>query len=130
MADVMMKLGSFAFSVDTAAYQELSRTSEYRWASQDRIGQIPALQAVGPGAETINLSGAVYPAHRAGAGQLSEMRSEAGRMQPLIMVDGRGFVHGRWVIERVEEGQSTFTRGGAPLKQTFRLQLRKYGDGI
>ena len=52
-----MRLGQFTFSVDTAAYQELSRTSEYRWASQDRIGQMPALQAVGPGSESINLDG-------------------------------------------------------------------------
>lgn len=130
MAGIMMRLGQFTFSVDTAAYQELSRTSEYRWASQDRIGQMPALQAVGPGSESINLDGTIYPGHRGGADQLNDMRAEAGRMQPLILVDGRGFVLDRWVIERVEEGQSIFAHRGAPRKQTFRLQLRKYDDGV
>lgn len=130
MADIMMRLGRFSFSVDTAAYQELTRASEYRWASQDRIGQIPALQPVGPGDDTINLNGTVYPGHRGGTGQLDEMRSTAAAMKPLILVDGRGFVHGRWVIERVEEGQSVFAHQGVPRKQTFRLQLRKYDDGV
>lgn len=130
MADIMMRLGRFSFSVDTAAYQELTRASEYRWASQDRIGQIAALQPVGPGAETINLNGTIYPGHRGGTGQLDEMRSTAADMKPLILVDGRGFVHGRWVIERVEEGQSVFAHQGVPRKQTFRLQIRKYDDGV
>lgn len=130
MANIMMKLGRFTFSVDTAAYQSLTRSSEYRWPSQDLIGKQPVLQAVGPGAETINLEGSIYPAHQGGTGQLDDMRAEAGRMEPLILVDGRGFVHGRWVIERVEESQSVFAQGGAPRKQTFQLKLRKYDDGV
>ena len=53
MASVMLKLGEFTFGVDTAAYQQLTRVSEYRWASQERIGQGPALQSVGLGSDTI-----------------------------------------------------------------------------
>ena len=41
---VMMQLGAFQFSISTAAYQELTRRSEYRWASQDRFGKQPNLQ--------------------------------------------------------------------------------------
>lgn len=130
MANVMLKLGDFTFSVDTAAYQQLSRVSEYRWASQDRIGKAPALQPVGLGSDTINMDGTIYPGHRGGTGQLNDMRAEAGKMKPLILVDGRGFVHGRWAIERVEEGQEVFAHRGAPRKQTFRLQIRKYDDGL
>jgi len=58
------------------------------------------------------------------------MRAEAGKMKPLILVDGRGFVHGRWVIHRVEEGQEVFAHRGAPRKQTFRMQIEKYDDGL
>ena len=129
MADVMMKLGQFTFSVDTAAYQSLNRVTEYRWAQQDRIGQRPALQDVGPGSDTMNLHGVIYPAHKGGLGQIDTMRSEAGKGKPLILVDGRGRVHGRWVIERVEEEQGVFAAAGAPRKQNFRMQLRKYDDG-
>ncbi|PHS43115.1 MAG: phage tail protein [Marinobacter sp.] len=130
MADVMMKLGGFTFSIDTAAYQSLSRSSEYRWASQDRIGTNPALQNIGTGSETINLQGVVFAAHRGGTGQLDDMRREASKRQPLILVDGRGLVHGRWVIERVEEEQSNFAQAGVARRQQFRLNLRKYDDGV
>lgn len=130
MANVMLKLGDFTFSVDTAAYQQLTRVSEYRWAAQERIGQGPALQPVGPGSDSINMGGTIYPGHRGGAGQLNDMRAEAGKMKPRILVDGRGFVHGRWVIERVEEGQENFAQRGAARKQTFRLQIRKFDDGL
>ena len=34
MGSIMMRLGVYKFSLDTAAYQELSRTAEYRWARQ------------------------------------------------------------------------------------------------
>lgn len=125
-----MKLGGFTFSIDTAAYQSLSRNSEYRWASQNRIGTNPALQNIGTGSETINLQGVVFAAHRGGTGQLDDMRREAAKRQPLILVDGRGLVHGRWVIERVEEEQSNFAQAGVARRQQFRLQLRKYDDGV
>jgi len=130
MASVMLKLGDFAFGVDTAAYQQLTRVTEYRWASQERIGKGPALQPVGPGGDSLNMDGTIFPSYRGGTGQLEEMRAEAGKFRPLILVDGRGFVHGRWVIERVEEGQENFAQRGAARKQTFRLQIRKYDDGL
>ncbi len=130
MANVMLKLGEFTFGVDTAAYQQLTRVSEYRWASQERIGQGPALQPVGLGSDTINMDGTIFPGHRGGTSQLENMRAEAGKMKPLILVDGRGFVHGRWVIHRVEERQEVFAHRGAPRKQTFRMQIEKYDDGL
>ena len=47
MPDVMMAIGFYQFGVDTAAYQELTRRNEYRWAAQERIGTNPQLQRVG-----------------------------------------------------------------------------------
>ena len=40
-ADYMLALGAYRFSVDTAAYQELRRTAEYRWRAQERLGKPP-----------------------------------------------------------------------------------------
>jgi phage protein U len=129
MSDVMMKLGAFTFRVDTAAYQQLTRATEYRWPGQERIGQANALQYTGPGADTITLTGVVYPQFRGGLSQIEDMRTEAAKGQPLLLVDGRGRIHGRWVIERVEETQDAFFIAGAPKRQRFTLQLRKYDDG-
>jgi len=35
------------------------------------------------------------------------------------MIDGRGNILGRWVIERVDEKQSVFADAGVPRKQEF-----------
>lgn len=129
MNDIMMQLGGFQFGVSTAAYQELSRAAEYRWAAQDRFGQRPALQYTGLGAETITLTGVIFPEYRGGTEQVKIMRDVAQRAEPLLLVDGLGGVHGRWVIERVDEMQTVFGAGGSPRKQEFTLALRKFDDG-
>lgn len=126
--DVMLQLGDYQFTINTAAYQELRRSTEYRWPSQDRVGQSAALQYTGPGADSITLTGVVFPTWRGGIGQPDAMRAEADKGKPLLMVDGQGFVHGNWVIERIEEQQGTFFSDGVPRRQGFTLQLRRYDD--
>ena len=124
-ASVMMQLGSFQFSITTAAYQELHRRTEHTWAAQDRFGKMPALQYTGPAGDTITLTGIIYTEWRGGTGQLDAMRRLAARGQPQLLVDGTGRLLGRWVIESVEEGQTVFAAAGRPRKQQFTIQLRK-----
>lgn len=122
---VMLKLGSFQFSIGTAAYQELSRKATYNWASQDRFGRMPNLQFVGKGEETISLAGVIYPDYRGGFAQLDRMREIAGQGLPQLLIDGSGKLLGRWVILSVDEKQSTFAAAGMPRKQEFTLELKK-----
>jgi phage protein U len=129
MADTMMRLGDFKFSIDTAAYQNMTRSASYNWEAQQRVGNHEALQFTGFGEDSITLKGSVYPHWRGGTGQLQAMREMASEGKPLILVDGNGFVHGRWVITKVDERASTFAAGGSPLKQQFTLALRYYDDG-
>jgi len=124
----MIALGDYRFSLGTAAYQNLRRTTEHRWERQDRLGRRPALQYVGPGSETIDLEGIVHPHFRGGLGQIEAMRVEAGKGVPLDMADGMGFIHGRWSILRIVEGQRVFFSDGAPRAQTFELALEFYGE--
>lgn len=125
---VMMQLGSYQFSLNTAAYQELMRRSGYRWASQDRFGQHPALQYTGPESETIELSGIIYAEFRGGIGQLDTMRALAARGLPQRLIDGTGRLLGRWVIESIEETQSVFAAKGYPRKQEFTLHIRSFPE--
>lgn len=130
MARVMMALGAFRFSVSTAAYQSLTRSTAYRWPSQDRIARHPALQFVGPGEETVDLDGTVYPQYRGGLAQVDAMRAEAETGTPLILIDGRGRFWGRYAITAIQETQTVFFDDGAPRKIDFRLSLARYGrDG-
>lgn len=130
MADVMMQLGAYQFSVDSAAYQELSRSSEYRWAAQERVGAADALQYTGPGAETIELRGVIYPFYRGGINQLTRLRAQASLGVPLPLISGQGGVFGLWVVQAVREGQRVFAPGGAPRRQDFDLRLRRYDGGL
>ena len=123
---VMMQLGSFQFGINTAAYQTLTRSTEWRWPSQDRFGKPPVLQHVGPGGDSITLPGVIYPEWRGGFGQVEQMRAMAGQGEPLQLIDGTGSSFGRWAIERIEEKQSVFADAGAPRKIEFTLQLRRY----
>ncbi|BCS94627.1 tail assembly protein [Desulfoluna limicola] len=127
---VMMALGNYRFSVSTAAYQEFKRSTSYRWAEQARAGRRPALQYMGPGKETLELSGTIYPVYKGGIGQVDDMRTEAGKGKPLSLVDGRGMAWGKWCIESIEEDQAFFLPGGIPKKQTFRLSLVAYGEDV
>ncbi|AWM87380.1 phage tail protein [Microvirga sp. 17 mud 1-3] len=126
----MMRLGNFSFGINTAAYQELRRDAEYKWPAQERFGQDDALQYTGPGQESITLSGVILTAYRGGAGQLNQLRSLAAQGRPQLLVSGLGAIMGRWVIERVSEGQTVFAAAGHPRRQEFTVQLRKYGNGF
>ncbi len=131
MSEVLMALGNFRFSVDQAAYEQLSRTTAYRWASQERIDQLPAMQYIGSGTDTIELDGTIYPFYKGGVGQLDAMRAEAEKGTPMSWVaatDGVGKPMGKWCITRIQETQSNFSVGGIPQKVKFQLSLSRYGE--
>lgn len=130
MAEVMMQLGFLQFSIDNAAYQRLTRSTEYRWARQSRLGVNDALQFTGLGADTIELEGVVYPHFRGGLGQVNKMRTQATLGLPLPLVSGIGKVLGLWVVEAVSEGQELFASQGIPHKQEFTMRMTRYDGGI
>ncbi|MCP3940528.1 MAG: phage tail protein [Desulfobacteraceae bacterium] len=127
MQDIMMVLGTYIFSIDTATYQQLTKSVEYRWKNQEIINGQDVLQFTGEAPTTVTLTGTIYPHFKGGLGQLDILRAIASKGNPLILVDGRGFVHGLWVIERIEEFVDAFFGQGMPRKQKFIIQIKKYG---
>ncbi len=128
MTETMMALGAYRFAVDSSAYQQLVRSSQYRWPSQERVGRRPARQFVGRGEDTVTLSGVVHPHYAGGLGQIDRMREIAGQGLPLLLADGRGKIWGLWCIERIEETRSVFFANGDPRKIEFSLTLAHYGE--
>ena len=128
MSETMMALGAYRFSLTSAAYQELSRSNAYRWQTQERLHRLPAQQFVGLGNETLDLKGVIYPHYQGGMGQLDVMRAQAGRGDPLLLVDGLGFIWGQWVILQVDETQTVMLTNGQPRKLEFQLRLARYGE--
>ena len=128
MQQTLMALGDYRFAMNTAAYETLRRQQSYRWKPQQRLLQRPALQFTGLGEDIITLEGVVYPDLGAGFYQLANMREQANKGQPLLLVDGLGYVWGLWVIQRLTEQQTVLSPDGQPRKQTFQLQLAHYGQ--
>jgi phage protein U len=97
MNNILLVLGTYRFAIDTATYQTLKRHQSYRWQSQERLLRSPAQQFVGLGEDTITLSGVIYPHYRSGLDQLNDLRKQAGSGEPLLLIDGLGYVWGQWV---------------------------------
>jgi uncharacterized protein len=123
---VLMALGSYRFSISTAAHEQIERNTEWRWPAQERIGMAPALQYVGPGEDTITMSGTIYPQLGPGLGQVDAMRAQAGLGQPLALVTGFGKYLGLWSITSIRENQSSIFYDGVPKKIEFSLELKAY----
>ncbi|SMX27303.1 Phage P2 GpU [Pelagimonas phthalicica] len=130
MSEVMLQLGFLQFSINNATYQRLSRSTEYRWARQSRIGSNDALQFTGYGPENIELEGVIYPHFRGGLKQVDKMRTQAGLGLPMPLVSGLGRVLGLWVVESITEGQELFASQGVPHKQEFTLAMARYDGGL
>ncbi|TQV62260.1 MAG: oxidoreductase, partial [Halothiobacillaceae bacterium] len=57
MSHPLAVLGRFVFGLRTAPFDQLRRSTAQRIASNNRFGQIAAHQHLGPGDESITLSG-------------------------------------------------------------------------
>jgi len=120
----------YYFNLDTAAFDELRRSTEYRWASQERLTRRPAQQAVGIGEDKITLKGAIFPGFKGGIKQLDTLRSLGAQQLPLTLTTGYGDVLGTWCLKNVDEEQSALLQGGIPRKQAFTLEFVRYGDDL
>ena len=129
MSDVMMALGNYRFSTDTAALQALDRIAAWRWNDRAVVGAKPVSEFVGPELEEFNLNGVIFPFYRGGFGQLDAMRAEAGQGKPLRLVDGLGRDLGLWTVRRIEEHQKKLFIAGTPRKVEFSLALKEYAGG-
>ena len=124
----MMTLGTFVFSLPTLAYQQLQRSNEWRHPASERVGARPAHQYVGPGEETIELSGTVAKELTVGEPSLNTLRDLAEDGQPLPLVDGRGYVYGAFVIKGIRETQGLFFPDGAARALEFSLSLLRVDE--
>ncbi len=124
------KAPQYTFNLDTAAFDELRRSTEFRWASQERLGRRPAQQGVGMGDEKITLKGVIFPGFKGGLKQLDTLRTLGAQLQPLTLTTGYGDVLGTWCLKSVDEEQSSLMAGGIPRKQAFTLEFVRYGDDM
>jgi hypothetical protein len=121
----MMALGQFNFGVDTLAYQELSRRIDWRHASAERMGAMPAFQYVGPGMDTISLPGVIMPEFTGPDFSLDELRNMADLGDAYALVRTDGYILGHFMIRSIDEKQSYFLPGGGARRIEFGIELEK-----
>lgn len=124
---VMLRLGEFGFSIDTASYSALSTHTTAKIGSADRVGITPAKQFTGWD-QTKTIKGTVYPYWRGGRGQIPKMRQMVKSGVPLLLVDSLGTVHGYWYLESLNDDESRFSPDGIAQKWDFTLALSYYGE--
>lgn len=125
---MMMSLGQFVFSLTTLAYQDLQRQTSWRHAANSRVGARPARQFLGPGDDTITLSGMVAMEFSNGIASLDEIRTMADTGKAWPLVDGAGFVYGQWVIEGLNTTNTLFMANGVPRRVEFQISLTRVDD--
>lgn len=121
---MMMIFGMFVFSIPTATYQSLQRTTTWNHVSNSRVDAGPAYQFLGKGEDTITLDGSIVPEF---GSQLSitalRIMGDTGMAFPLIA--GNGKIYGLWKLDSVDETQTFFFDNGKPRKVEFSLKLSK-----
>ncbi|CAG9297572.1 phage tail protein [Celerinatantimonas diazotrophica] len=131
MSQPMLSLGRFHFSVDTATYNSLSRNYGWHWKANSRVGKRDILQYTGQQAPSISLNGTVATTYRSvGTQQIQKLVSLANKGQPLLMISGDGDKLGYWAIQKIQETNRRFVRGGSPRFQDFSMELIYYGDDL
>lgn len=127
---MMLVLGMFVFQLQTLPYQSLQRDVDYRWPSNSRVGQRPAMQFLGVNEEKIVLSGSLLPEITGGRLSLLALNlmADEGRAWPLL--DGSGTIYGMFVINSVSETYTEFFADGAARKIDFTVNLTRVDESL
>lgn len=125
---MMMVYGMFVFGLSTAAYQELQRQTAWRHAAQGRVGVRPARQYLGPGDDTITLTGTLLPQFTGGQQNLDQLRAMANQGAAWPLIEGTGSYYGLYVIESLSERKTRHFRDGLAQRIEFTLTLQSVDE--
>ncbi|KGA39519.1 phage tail protein [Pectobacterium carotovorum] len=127
---MMLTLGLFVFQLQTLPYQNMQRNVDYRWPSNSRVGQRPALQFLGVEDEKITLSGELLPEITGGTLSLLmlETMADQGRAWPLI--EGSGTIYGVFVVNSISQTKTDFFTDGRARRIEFTITLTRVDSSL
>jgi len=123
-----MTLGMFVFSIDTALYDRLNRSREWRHATAERFGARAASQYVGPGGDNISISGLIVPEIAGRYSALDTLAGMAATGDSYPLINGLGRILGHYRIVRLDEDHAFIMAGGLPRNVAFKIELERSDD--
>jgi phage protein U len=127
---MMAALGQFIFALNPLAFQEMRRSSNWRHPSNSRVMARPAHQFVGPGDETITLTGLLAPEFVGDRHAIQRLRDMADKGYGYALVNGAGEAFGAWAITDIEETGTIFVKEGVPRRVEFSITLIRVDDAL
>jgi len=127
---MMMVLGMFVFSLPTLAYQELQRQTQWKFASNARVGRRDAVQFTGKGDDLITLTGWIAPELTGSAFSLDALRLMADTGKSWFLIQGTGRIYGSYVIESMDEGRTVLDGDGDAKRIEFTIKLKRTDDSV
>lgn len=125
---MLASLGLFVFETTTAAFDELTRKSGYRFGTGNAVGTRPHMQYIGQDNDDIGLSGTLYPEITAGIVSLDQLRAMAATGKTYALMNGNGYYYGMCYITDISETQSHLLSDGTARKIGFSLSLKLADD--
>ncbi|RWA49240.1 oxidoreductase [Cupriavidus sp. UYMSc13B] len=127
---MMMALGLFVFALETAPYQEFQQQIGWRHPANSRVSLRPARQFLGPGDETVSLSGVLLPELSGGDNTIDLLRSMGDTGRPFVLIEGSGRYYGMFVIEGLTVTRTLFFPDGKARRLEFSLKLQRVDGGL
>ena len=130
---MQMQIGRARFEAQGVEYQDLRRRRTRRWTARDRRGRHPAIEDLGPDADTLSLDGVVWIERLTQLSALDDLVEEGGlngateaRGLPLFAGGGNGssgeFL-GYWVVRALEVREGKLRFDSIPTRLEFHIEL-------
>lgn len=124
-----MALGPFMFRSHGFGYVGVGRKLDTAWAELEVADRLNELQWTGPKSEALTISGVLFPHEFGGLATLEGLRLAAKNGVPLMLVSLGGAIFGKQAIQSIDEDRSFHDRFGAPGKNAYTIEVKRYDDG-
>lgn len=118
-------LGLFVFELASFPFEDMSRRAAWRHGRTARVGARDASQYLGPGDDTLQIGGRLFPTVAGSYGAIERLRAMADEGEVYDFVDGSGTVWGGFVITSLDEQQNVFLDDGTPRRKDFTIELTR-----
>ncbi len=127
---IQMVWGFFPFSLESLPYEGFSKKGSYKYGSNSRVGARDAKQFLGPGEETVILTGKLLPMITGGRNAIELLRLQASFGQGFPLIERTGRIHGNYICVNADEVARQFEHTGAPHVVDFSLEFKRVGDDM